>query len=113
SIVFERTRQGAVDIVRGNEPLNWEHIDVMRSVLERCSASGQPRVVLDMHAVPLVDSAGLELLVQSQEKYQKRGGILKLAGVNALCHEILKISGVGRLFEIFPTSGAAVGSFVR
>lgn len=111
--MFERSKQGAVDIIQGSDPLNSDNVDVMRAVFERCCLSGQPKVVFDMHAVPLLDSAGLELLIETQENYRKRGGLLKLASTNPLCQEILKISGVGKMFESFSSSNAAVGSFVK
>ena len=80
-----------------------------RNVLE----DGQPHVVFDMQGVPLVDSRGLELLLQMHDAYKRLGGDLKLASVNPLCAEILKITGVGPHFEIYRDTGAAVGSFVR
>jgi anti-sigma B factor antagonist len=92
--------------------LNVEHVADLSEVLAPCLDQGQPRVVLDLQAVPLIDSAGLELLVDASESCHHRGGALKLAGPNGLCREIFAITGVGQYFEIFHDTGSAVRSFV-
>lgn len=111
--MFERARQGAVDVVQGDDPLNVDHVQRVRRLLEECLSRGQPRVVLDLGQVPLLDSAGLEMLLDLQEAVQRCGGSLKLAVGNPLCREILSVTGVGSRFEIFTEAASAVGSFVQ
>jgi anti-anti-sigma factor len=111
--MFERTKQGAVDVVGGDDPLSADFVPRVRQLLEECCGRGQPRAVLDLENVPLVDSAGLEMLLDLQEDYQRRGGALKLAVRNTLCREILSVTGVGAHFEIFSEAASAVGSFVQ
>jgi anti-anti-sigma factor len=111
--MFEQTKQGAIDVVFGSDPLNGDHVERLRALLESYVEDGQPHVVFDMQGVPLVDSRGLELLLEMHDQYKRLGGDLKLASVNSLCGEILKITGVGPHFEIYRDTGAAVGSFVR
>jgi anti-anti-sigma factor len=113
SEMFEQTKQGAIDVVFGSDPLNGDHVDRLRALLESYAEEGQPHVVLDMQGVPLIDSRGLELLLEMFDEYKQMGGALKLASVNQLCAEILKITGVGPHFEIYRDTGVAVGSFVR
>jgi anti-anti-sigma factor len=111
--MFNRTKQGAVDVVYGDDPLNVDHVPRVLQLLQECGSRGQPRVVLDLERVPLLDSAGLEMLLDVQEECQRRGGALKLAAGRALCHEILSVTGVGAHFEVFPDAASAVGSFVQ
>ncbi|MCR4411423.1 MAG: STAS domain-containing protein [Thermoguttaceae bacterium] len=111
--MFDHTRQGAVDVITGDDPINVDHVDRVLTLLQSCGSHGQPRVVLDLDRVPLIDSAGLEMLLDVQEEYQRRGGTLKLAVRNSLCREILSVTGVGRHFEIYPEAASAVGSFVQ
>jgi anti-anti-sigma factor len=112
-IMFEHTKQGAIDVVFGGDPLHGDHVERLRALLEHYIDEGQPHVVLDLQGVPLIDSCGLELLLEMHERYKRVGGALKLSNVSQLCGEILKITGVGQHFEIYPDTGAAVGSFVR
>lgn len=109
--MYELSRQGAVDVITGSEALNVEYVDSVRGIIERCMSSGQPRIVFNLRSIPLIDSAGLELLLDARERCQERGGILHLAGPNGLCSDILKITGVDAAFEIFDDVMPAVGSF--
>ena len=54
-------------------------------MLESRVETGQPQIVLDLQGVAVIDSAGLELLLDYQEKCQRMGGALKLANVGARC----------------------------
>ncbi len=88
-----------------------------RGAGERCWrhgwSAGSRRSCWICRAIALIDSAGLELLLDFQEKCQRMGGALKLANAGALCREVLKATGVGARFEIFRDSGGAVRSFVQ
>ena len=110
--MFQRMKQGAVDVVYGETPLSLDHVEGLQTLLEECQEAGQPRVVFDLRDVALIDSAGLELLLDAQEECGRRGGTLKLAAPNDLCREILTLTGIDRRFEIFDDPVRAVGSFV-
>jgi anti-anti-sigma factor len=111
--MFERTKQGAVEVVQGDDPLSADFVPRVLQLLQECCVHGQPRVVLDLENVPLMDSAALEMLLDVQEEFQRRGGALKLAVRNTLCREILSVTGVGAEFEMYPEAASAVGSFVQ
>jgi anti-anti-sigma factor len=111
--MFTHKQQGAVDVIGGGDRISGEHVAGLASALEARLGTGQPQIVLDLNGVALIDSAGLELLLDYQEKCQRMGGALKLANAGALCREVLKATGVGARFEIFRDSGGAVRSFVQ
>jgi anti-anti-sigma factor len=111
--MFAHKHQGAVDVISGGDRISGEHVAELASVLEARLERGQPHVVLDLQGVAVVDSAGLELLLDAQEKYQRIGGALKLANASPLCREVFKATGVGARFEIFRDTGSAVRSFVQ
>ncbi len=111
--MFERIQNGVVDVIRGDLPLNGERVVEVRGMLQNCLRNGQPYVIMDLENVPLVDSAGLELLLDFREEYAQIGGALKLAGPNALCREILTVTGLDESFEVFDEALSAIGSFVR
>lgn len=109
--MFELSRQGAVDIVSGNEPLNVEYVEAVKQLFDRCSSHGQPRIIFDLADVPLVDSAGLELLLDTRETCLLKGGQLILTGATPLVRDILRVSGLQNRFESFNDVASAVGSF--
>jgi anti-anti-sigma factor len=111
--MFEHKCQGAVDVISGGDRIAGEHVVELGALLESRVERGQPQIVLDLQGVAVMDSAGLELLLDFQEKCQRRGGALKLANVGVLCREVLKATGVGARLEMFRDTGGAVRSFVQ
>ena len=111
--MFEQKCQGAVDVITGGDRISGEHVAELAELLEGRLVHGQPLIVLDLQGVALIDSSGLELLLDVQERCQRMGGALKLASAGSLCREVLKATGVGARFEIFRDSRGAVRSFVQ
>jgi len=111
--MFQRSRQGAINIVGGELPLNAENAELLTKTLEECFTDGQPRAVLDLQEVPLIDSHGLETLLDIQESFEQRTGSLKLAAPNPLCGDILAATGIDNHFEIYPEVKTAVASFLQ
>jgi anti-anti-sigma factor len=111
--MFETTRQGVVDIIRGDMALNADGIVALRRVVDQLHEVGQPNVVLDLRKVPLVCSQGLEYLLDTYDRFRAQGGNLKLLAPTPLVTEILFITGVGQYFEVFSDEVSACGSFTR
>lgn len=111
--MFEKSRQGAVDLIQGADPINKETVAELKSLLESCLRSGQPRIVLNMERVSLLDSRGLEALCDFQQMCIVRGGAMKMASVPTLCRDILETTGVAAMFEMFDNVLTATGSFAR
>lgn len=110
---FEVQKQGAVDVVHGDAPVNREHVEELSDVFQRCLGAGQPMVVFDMQGVQLIDGAGLELLLDVQDHFAALGGSMKLSAPNAVCRDALIATGVGSRFDIFDEANEAVGSFLQ
>lgn len=111
--MFEHSRTGAIDIIRGSDPINLQNSKQLSSLLDDCIAVGQPRIVLDLEKVSLIDSAGLELLLDYQDACAARGGSMKLSGPSPLCSDILSVTDVSSRFEMHHDTLSAVGSYSR
>lgn len=111
--MFEHIRQGAVDVIRGAQPLNIQTVAEFSSLLEPCVRQRQPRIVLEMSGIPLIDSRGMEVLVDLQRQCMSRGGCIKLASLSTLCRDILRATNVIVLFDVFDNSITAAGSFAQ
>lgn len=110
--MFQHKRQGAIDVVGGGDRISGEYVSELAGVLEVCLKRGQPRLVLDLQGVAVMDSAGLELLLDTHDECQRLGGAMKLANPGNLCSEVLKLTGVGARFEVFGDTGSAIRSFL-
>ena len=111
--MFERSRHGAVDVITVRDPLNADSAQEMGPVVDDVLGRGQPRLVIDLERVPLINSDGLEWLVELNERSRRRGGAVKLSSPTPLCRDILTITGLDVQFEIFPELIGAVRSFAQ
>lgn len=111
--MFHVNRQGAVYVLSGSDPLSTEHVEAARAVSEQCFGKGQPHIVFNLAGIPLIDSAGLEFLLDLRDRTARCGGAVQLAEPKALCRDILQATGLAGQFAIFEQLGAAVGSFAQ
>ena len=74
--MFEFESQGAVEVVSAEIALTHENAEQLLTAITEKPFRGQPMVVLDMANVPLIDSAGLEALLDIQQKLRESAGSL-------------------------------------
>lgn len=102
---------GPVVVMQVPEMLNASAVHNFMQELGPLLESNRPRVVLDCSQVRSIDSAGVEVLLQSLEETLKRDGDLKLASLSPEADVILELMRVARVFESFETCDQAVKSF--
>lgn len=69
------------------------------------------RVVLDLDHTELLDSAGLEAMLDAQDKLRESGGDVKVTTTNAVNRKILEITRLDQHVEVFSSVVDAVKSF--
>jgi anti-sigma B factor antagonist len=106
--IDEREHQGtAVLVVMGRLALTECHGDLKNAVRELIER-GRKQIVLDLEAVPFVDSAGLGELVSSYASVQRLGGSLRLTNVNqrvANTLENARLTGILECIELPRSAG--------
>jgi anti-sigma B factor antagonist len=70
-------------------------------------------VVLNLHEVNYVDSGGLGTLVSLYTTARNAGGAVKLARVNRRVGDLLQLTKLVTIFEVFDDEEAAAKSFER
>jgi anti-anti-sigma factor len=73
----------------------------------------KPCVVLDCANLREMDKQAIHMLLCCLEEAMKHNGDVKLAAVTPSVGEILELTRVDRLFEIYETETDAVNSFFR
>ena len=107
--IDEREHFGtAVLVVMGRIALTECHGDLkdaVRGLIER----GRKQIVLDLEAVPFVDTSGLGELVSSYASVQRLGGTLRLTNVNQRVADALESTGLTSILELIelPRSSAS------
>lgn len=105
-------RQGAVVVLKPDGALVEAACPVFKGRMAEAITSSLGRFVVDLSAVPFVDSRGLEVLVELTEELGKSGQALRLCSANKTVREVLELTELAPLFEHFEDSNTAVRSFL-
>ena len=87
--------------------------NALREKVKSLLAEGKKKVVLNMDNITFIDSAGLGTLVTSQHAAKKDGAPLHLCHLGGKSREVLQITKLLTVFEVFDTEAAAVASFSK
>ncbi|MCH8823945.1 MAG: STAS domain-containing protein [Planctomycetes bacterium] len=109
---IEEHNYGAVAVIKPIGALTVADADSLKAQMLDVRTKSLGRIVLDVTAVPFVDSRGLEVLVEVAREMTRTGQTLKLAGLTEVLDEVLKLTGLNSSFEYFEDVNAAVRSFL-
>ncbi|MFJ3706249.1 MULTISPECIES: STAS domain-containing protein [Streptomyces] len=73
--------------------------------------NGSTKILLDLRGATTIDSAGIGELVSSYTRATNRGAKLKLVNLPAKIHDILAITQLITVFDVYDTEDEAVKSF--
>jgi anti-sigma B factor antagonist len=90
-----------------------EESQALREKLKSLIAEGKKKIVLNMDNIKYVDSAGLGILVAAHMCAQAQGASLILSNLGTKFQEILQITKLVTVFQVFNTEAAAVASFSK
>jgi anti-sigma B factor antagonist len=79
----------------------------MQALLKR----GVTRILLDLGEVNYIDSSGIGALIRAYSSAQREGGTLKLYRLTRRVHDVLQITRLSSVFEIYSDEGKAIASF--
>ena len=85
--------------------------NLVREKITQLSAAGRAKVVIDLSHVEYIDSTGLGILVICFTSLKKLGGALKLVNPNKRNVELLLLTKLHTVFEVFNEVQDAVNSF--
>ena len=106
-----RDREGiAVLEMKGRITVGKE-ATALRDKVAELSASNTRNLVFNLEGVDYIDSTGLGALVMSATTLRKAGGNVKLVNLNRRNIELLVMTKLATVFEIFTDEGDAVGSY--
>jgi len=91
--------------------LHGRPLDDLRQSLEDQLVQGHTRLLLDMRKVKFIDSSGLGELVACKKKTSQRGGDIKILRPAGKVRELLVLTLLTEMFEIFDDEAEAVDSF--
>ncbi len=109
--MIHRYKQGCVDVIQLEERMTRDEMESVQVEFAVALQERMPQVVVDFRRVRLIDSAGLELLVNSQIECLRRGGAIRLASVGPLLRDVLRVTGLDQELSQHIDVASATGAF--
>jgi len=88
-----------------------EGASTLRETLRSMSRLGQKKILLNLADATMIDSSGLGVLVAGFASMANQGGDLKLLNLTSRVRDLLLITKLFTVFEVFEDEASAVGSF--
>lgn len=88
-----------------------EESNALREAVRNQLNSSTKKIVLNMKNVTYIDSAGLGTLVAAFHSARNQGATLKLANLGSKFQEVLQVTKLITVFDVFDNEAAAVSSF--
>jgi anti-sigma B factor antagonist len=108
--IRESEREGIV-ILSTKGRLTVQEAPQVREKVTELVASGRKNIIVDLGGVDYIDSTGLGALVICFTSVKKAGGALKLLNPNKRNIELLILTKLHTIFEVFSEPLDAVNSF--
>jgi len=90
-----------------------EESQALRQKLKSLIAEGNKKIILNMDNIKYIDSAGLGILVAAHVTAKLQGASLILSNLGTKFQEILQVTKLVTVFQVFNTEAAAVASFSK
>ncbi|MDZ7638664.1 MAG: STAS domain-containing protein [Bryobacterales bacterium] len=88
-----------------------EGSSVLRESLRECAAAKRAKVLLNLEEVSYIDSSGIGELVSGYTNIQETGGQLKLLKLTKRVKDLLQITKLYTVFEVFDDEALGIRSF--
>ena len=83
----------------------------LRDAIRDLIAKGQRHILLDLGEVNYIDSSGLGELVSAYTTVKNQGAALKLLKLTKKVHDLLQLTKLYTVFDIFDDEASAIASF--
>jgi anti-sigma B factor antagonist len=85
--------------------------ELLKDKINSLVSQGHKKLVLNLEAVPYIDSAGLGEIVRTYTSISRQGGKLKLLNVSKRIQDLLVITKLITIFDSYEDEKEAVQSF--
>jgi anti-sigma B factor antagonist len=111
-LAIETTIREGITLVRATgQIVAGETVGDLRECVRTVSTSAQPNMIVDLEHVDYIDSTGLGALVMSHTLTERAGGKMKLVHLKRRSMELLVLTKLDTVFEVFDDEQEAINSF--
>ncbi len=96
-------------VLRGE--IGTETVNQLKDKMEAIVNEGKNRLVMDFGDVSYLNSMGLGVIAGTLKRVKKENGDLKLLNLSPAVRELLELTRLTKVFEIFDSEESAIKSF--
>jgi anti-sigma B factor antagonist len=109
--ITRREREGVILLDLKGRITIGDEASAFREAFEKVAVQPEPRLILNMLDVDYVDSTGLGAMVMCSMRLKNANGVAKLVNVNRRNIELMVMTKIDSIFEVFTDETDAVNSF--
>ncbi len=109
--IYQHEREGIIILDLKGRIVVGPEASALREKVAELNSDGTRNVVLNLAQVDFIDSTGLGALVICATSLRKQGGNIKLLNLNRRNIELLVMTKLATVFEIFTDEQDAVSSY--
>ena len=83
----------------------------LHSTIKKCLDNNTDKLVVDLKGVEWMGSVGIGILICCLTAVKNAGGDMRLSGLNAKVSELLQMTKLEKIFDIYPEAQNAVESY--
>jgi anti-sigma B factor antagonist len=83
----------------------------LHGAIKGCLDEKTDKIVIDLKDVHWMGSVGIGILICCLTAVKNAGGDMKLSGLNEKIHDLLRMTKLEKIFEIYPDAESATSSF--
>lgn len=106
-----RMREGVTILAPKGRITIGEGDVALREAVQQAMTAGARHLLIDLQETSTIDSSGIGELVAAYTTVTNRGGNLKLLKLPPKVHDILQITQLVTVFEVYDSEEEAVASF--
>jgi anti-sigma B factor antagonist len=109
--IGRREREGIVLLDLKGRITMGDEVTAFREAVEAIASGAEPRLILNMREVEYVDSTGLGAMVMCSTRITNAKGATRLVHLNRRNMELIVMTKIDTIFEVFDDETDAVNSF--
>jgi len=110
-VISERIVGGLTVLDLTGKLLGGEGAQLLKDKTESVVFQSRKEIIVNLAAVPYIDSGGLGQLVACYTSVARSGGKLTLININTKNHDLLSITKLLSVFETFDSETEAIASY--
>lgn len=111
TLQYSSAKQGKVLLVTVGGSLDADTSPKFGKKLQEEMQKGTVRIVINMNKLDYIASAGMGVLISTNEVLSKTGGEIRISSMSEKIQKIFKLLGFSSLFKTFDSDEKAIGSF--